>query len=325
MRRRQAIRLLSAGGAGALAYAAHAQQRQRPVRVGYLSGGAPTEAALGWLRDAFIQKGWVEGQEYVLKTRFANLDLARFAVLTDELLRDGIDVLIAPGPAARMVPAVQHAVPVVFTVSSDPVASGLIRSLARPGGNATGNTQMMFELAGKRLELLREISPQARRAAVVQSPDHPGEEEERRQTLLWGERLGFEMFVRQVRNRTELQGALSELQAAACDSLLCFVDPVTLANRQLIVGHALQLRIPAVYPRRDFVEAGGLVSYGPNMIQLYARLVYFIERIAAGTPAGSLPVEIPTSLELIASPRAAAAIGIAIPPAILARADEVIE
>ena len=324
MKRRKAISLLAAGACAATSHGAQAQRRDKPVRVGYLSGGAPDEAAFGWLQAAFERNGWVSGRDVVLNARFANLDFARLPALADELLRDGIDVLIAGGPAARVVPTVQHAVPVVFTVSFDPIAGGLVRSLAHPGGNATGNTQLMWELAGKRLELLREFAPAARRVAVLQSPDHPGEEEERRQTLLWGNRIGFDVRVRQVRDRDELVLALGEIQGMGCDSILCFIDPVTLANRRLIAEQAERLRLPAVYPRRDFVDAGGLASYGPNMPALYERLVGFVDRIAAGTRAGDLPVEMPSVLETVINRKAAKAIGLAIPPAIALRANETV-
>jgi putative ABC transport system substrate-binding protein len=269
--------------------------------------------------------GWAEGRDYILRPRFAEFDPARLPVLVRELLREGIDVLVAIGQVTRILAEAEPHVPVVFTFSGDPVAAGYVKSLARPGGNATGNSQLMWELAGKRLQLLRELAPDARLTLVVQSPDHAGEAEERRLSRAAGERLGLELRVEPVRDRAALEAALEAGERAGCDSLLCFTDPVTIANRHLIVEHARRVRIPAVYPRREFCDAGGLASYGPNATELIARLAYFIERIAGGARAGDLPVEWPTRIETIANRRAAEAIGLTLPPLIIAQADEVIE
>ena len=323
MRRR---RLLAAGGAALAAPGiASAQAVRRPVRIGYLSASGAGEPSLASFRVGLGRIGWVEGRDFALRLRFADLDMARLPALLADLLREGIDVLVASGNATRGVPEAQRAVPVVYSMSGDPVAAGVARSLARPGGNATGNCQLMWELVGKRLELLRELAPAARRTLVVQSPDHPGEEEERRRSTLEGARLGLETVIRPVRDRASLEAALAGSADARVDSLLCFTDAVTVANRHLIADHARRARLPAVYPRRDFCDVGGLVSYGPNIAELNARLAYFVERIAAGTPAGEIPVEWPTVIETVANRRAAEAIGVALPPLVLARADEVIE
>ncbi|MBM3524325.1 MAG: hypothetical protein FJX57_15330 [Alphaproteobacteria bacterium] len=313
--------------AGAIAAAgpAHAQRLARPVRLGFLSVARQGDPLLESFRVGLGRLGWGEGRDYVIKTRFANGDLVQLAPLLDALLREGIDILIASGAATRLVPVAERSVPVVFSFSGDPVAAGHVKSLARPGGNATGNTQLMWELVGKRLELLREIAPQARRTLVVQSPDHPGEEEERSRTLGAGARLGLEMMIRPVRDRAALEAALAEGERAGCDSMLCFTDSVTVPNRHLIADHARRLRIPSVFPRREFCEAGGLASYGPSIPELMAHLAVFVERIAAGRRAADIPVEWPTVIETIANKRTAEAIGVTLPPLVLARADEVIE
>lgn len=304
---------------------AMAQALRRPVRVGYLNAGRADDTSLAQVRVGFGRIGWVEGRDFALRLRFADFDNARLPALLAELLREGIDVLITSGAATRMVPEAQRSVPVVFSFSGDPVAAGFARSLARPGSNATGNCQLMWDLVGKRLELLREMAPNARRTLVVQSPDHPGEEEERQRSTIEGARLGLETVIRPVRDRASLEAALADSAEARVDSLFCFTDAVTVANRHLIVDHARRARLPAVYPRRDFCEVGGLASYGPNIAELNARLAYFVERIAAGTRAGDIPVEWPTVIESVANRRAAAAIGITLPPLVIARADEVIE
>jgi putative ABC transport system substrate-binding protein len=256
---------------------------------------------------------------------FAEGDPAKLEPLLGELLRAGINVLVAVAASTRMVPIAQKSVPVVFSFSGDPVAAGYVKSLANPGGNATGNSQLMWELVGKRLELLREIAPSARRLLVVQSPDHPGETEERTRSLNIGTRLGFEMQIRPVRDRDMLRAALAEGEALQCDSMLCFTDAVTVPNRQIIADHAKRLRIPSVFPRREFTEAGGIASYGPSIPDLTQRLAGFVVRIANGTRAGDIPVEWPTVIEIVINLRVAQEIGVAVPQVVMLRADEVIE
>ncbi|MBS0517079.1 MAG: ABC transporter substrate-binding protein [Proteobacteria bacterium] len=302
-----------------------AQRIQRPVRVGFLSPARPTDPDLAQLRLGLGKLGWDEGRDYVIRSRFANLDSKILPALLDQLLQEGIDVLVAYAAATRVVPIAQRSVPVVFSFSGDPIAAGFVRSMARPGGNATGNSQLMWELAGKRIQLLRELAPTARRTLVVQSPDHPGETEERKRTQSAAEQLGLELLVRPVRDRSALESALGEGAASGCDSMLCFTDPVTIANRQMIADRARQMRVPAVFPRREFCEAGGLVSYGPNVPALIAQLARFIEQIAAGVPPADIPVEWPTVIETVINNRTANEIGISIPLHVMARADETIE
>ena len=298
---------------------------QRPVRVGFLSPSRSTDPDLDQLRLGLGRLGWGEGRDYVIKARFADLDQDRLPLLLDQLVRDGIDVLVAYGGATRVVPTAQRSVPVVFSFSGDPVAAGYVRSMARPGGNATGNSQLMWELVGKRIQLLREIAPTAKRTLVVQSPDHPGETEERTRTQSAAAALGLELMVRPVRDRATLEAALAEGAAARCDSLLCFTDSVTIANRHVIADRARQMRVPTLFPRREFCEAGGLVSYGPNISALLAQLAPFIERIASGVPPADIPVEWPTVIETVVNRRTAEEIGVTLPLLVMTRADEVIE
>lgn len=317
--------LLAGAGVIAATGPAYAQRLARPVRIGFLSPTRPTDPDLGQFRLGMGRIGWGEGRDYVIKARFANMDVERMPALLDQLLLDGIDILIAYGAATRMVPVAQRSVPVVFSFSGDPVAAGYVRSMAQPGGKATGNSQLMWELVGKRLQLLRDIAPNARRTLVVQSPDHPGEQEERSRTQSAGVQLGLEMLIRPVRDRAALEIALAEGAAAGCDSLLCFTDSVTIANRHVIADHARRMRVPAVFPRREFCEAGGLVSYGPSIPNLIAHLATFVERIAGGMPPGDIPVEWPTLIEMVVNKRTAEAIGITLPLIVLTRADEVID
>jgi putative ABC transport system substrate-binding protein len=322
MRRRN---LLTAAAAIAAAGPAYAERFTRPVRVGFLSPSRATDFDLEHFRLGMSRIGWAEGRDYIVKARFSNMEVDRLPSLLDQLLLDGIDVLIAYGAATRMVTVAQRSVPVVFSFSGDPVAAGYVRSMARPGGNATGNSQLMWDLVGKRLQLLRDVAPNARRTLVVQSPDHPGEQEERSRTQGIGLQLGFETMIRPVRDRVGLEIALAEGAAAGCDSMLCFTDAVTVANRHIIADHARHMRVPAVFPRREFCEVGGLISYGPSIPHLIWHLAMFVERIADGMRAGDIPVEWPTVIETVVNKRTADAIGITLPVVVLARADEVIE
>ena len=303
---------------------AFAQRPSRPFRIGYLGSGSPSESAFAQFAGGLARIAWMEGRDYVLKTRFVNSEISQLSALFDSLLVDGIDVLVVIGASTRIVPEAERRVPVVFSFSGDPVAAGYVRSLARPGGNSTGNSQMMWELVGKRLEILREIAPEARRTLVVQSPDHPGEREERSLTLKAGAQLGLEMVVRPVHDRGSLEAALAVPEAAACDSLICFTDAVTIANRKMIAEHARRRRLPSVFPRREFCEVGGLVSYGPNIPSLVGQLAVFVQRIARGAPAGSIPVEWPTLIETVANVETARMIGRELPVTFLSRADDVI-
>lgn len=308
----------------ATAAPAFAQRPRHPFRIGYLGSGSPSESAFAQFAGGLARIAWVEGRDYVLKTRFVNSELSQLSALLDSLLVDGIDVLVVIGASTRIVPEAERRVPVVFSFSGDPVAAGYVRSLARPGGNATGNSQMMWELVGKRLEILREIAPEARRTLVVQSPDHPGEREERSLTLKAGMQLGLEMVVRPVHDRGSLEAALAAPDAASCDSLICFTDAVTIANRKTIAEHARRRRLPSVFPRREFCEVGGLVSYGPNIPSLVGQLAVFVQRIARGAPAGGIPVEWPTMIETVANVETARMIGHELPVTFLSRADDVI-
>src|SRR5258707_8816134 len=227
MRRRDFVSLL--GGAAAVQpFPVRAQRRSRPVRLGYLTGGSFKEVQLGYVREGLTRIGWSEGTDFTVKARFADFDYSLFPALTDELLRDGIDLLIAVGPATRMVQVTQRVVPVVFAFSGDPVAAGFVASFARPGGNATGMSFLALELAGKRLDVLREAHPRARRVAVLVNPLHPGEQEERRVTKESAARLGLETAFVEVRSEGELRDALERMGTMACDSFTCFPDQLTL-------------------------------------------------------------------------------------------------
>lgn len=295
------------------------------IRLGYLTGGRFNDVQLGFFRQGLAHIGWIEGRDFTLSARYANFDYQRLPALTDELLREGIDLLVTVGPATRMIQITQRVVPIVFAFSGDPVAAGFVSGLARPGGNATGMSFLALELAGKRLDILREIQPAVRRVAVLANPLHPGEQDERRVTKESATRLGLQTVFFEMHNDRELAAALAGIAAAGCDSFTCFPDQVTLANSEAIADWARRERLPSVFGWRNYCDAGGLASYGPSMKDGFARLAYFVERIASGANAADIPVELPTVIETVVNMKTAKALGLAVPPSILNRADDVIE
>jgi putative tryptophan/tyrosine transport system substrate-binding protein len=323
--RRRDVFTLSASAAVALPLVAQAQRRSRPVRLGYLSGGVYNEVQLAFFRQGLERLGWVDGREYTLTTRYAETDFDRFPALTDELLGEGIELLVVAGPASRMIKVTQRLVPIVFAFSGDPVAAGFVSGFARPGGNATGLSFLALDLAGKRLEILRELQPTAHRVAVLTNPRHPGEPEERRVTLESAERIGLQPVFFEMRNKEEVAVALTGIRSARCNCLTAFPDVVTLTYAKSIAEHAQREKLPSTFGWRNYCEAGGLLSYGPNMKEGFARIAYFVERIASGIPAGDIPIELPTVIEMVVNMKTAKEIGLAVPPSILARADETIE
>jgi putative ABC transport system substrate-binding protein len=222
-----------------------------------------------------------------------------------------------------MIKVTQRVGPVVFAFSGDPVAAGFVSGFARPGGNATGLSFLALDLAVKRLDIVREVFPGARRIAVLTNPRHPGEPEERRVTREAAERTGLQVVFLEARNREELTAALAA--SRGCDSITCFPDIVTVTYSAMIADHDRREKLPSVFGWRNYCETGGLRSYGPSMKEGFARIAYFVERIARGVPAGDMPVELPTVIETVLNIKTAREVGIAIPPSILARADEVIE
>ena len=324
MRRRTALALFGAAGAAAIASRSVAQRRDRLVRLGYV-GVSANDPQLRWIRLGLTRSGWLEGRDYVVSARSTGPELNRVPALVDELLRERIDILLTAGLASSVVPIAQHVVPVVFGTSSDPVRAGIVKSFALPGGNATGVSHMAYDLVGKRLQLLRDIAPTVRRAALLSSPQHAGEEEERRVIFEAAGQLALELVPYHVNSKAEITAAMEAAVSAKCDSITSFADPITLTNRDMIAAKARQLNWASTFGRRDFCDAGGLASYGANFAEANARLAYFVQKIAGGARAGELPVEVPTVVETVVNRNTAAAIGLTLTPAVLASADELIE
>jgi putative tryptophan/tyrosine transport system substrate-binding protein len=267
----------------------------------------------------------VEGQNIVIELRRAESD-AQLAELVTELIGLKVDVLVALGgniirPLAKMDTGT---VPIVFSVSGDPVAAGLVKSLARPGGIMTGITQLNTELVGKRLEFLKEAVPRVSRVAVVEDPMHPGEQREVHETQSAAQLLGMTLSFHQIRTTADLAPAFEAIIKENAHALVAFPDGVTLRYRKQIAEFAAQHHLPSVFGWQEYVEAGGLMAYGPNRVEQNRRIATYVDKILHGAKPADLPVEQPTTFELVLNLKTAQALGLTIPPSLLLQATEVI-
>jgi putative ABC transport system substrate-binding protein len=310
--------------------AAEAQPVAKIPRIGVLSAGFPPGSADPAAFEAFRQGlrdlGYVEGQTIVVEYRWAEGQGDRLPDLAAELVGLPVDLIVAG--TTRAVQAAQHAtktIPIVMAVSADPVASGFVASLARPGGNITGMSLMAPEVSGKRLELLRDIRPGVSRVAVLWNPAQPGSRIDLQGLESAAQSLGLQLYPLEVRSPDAFESAFAAMHREGADALLVLRDPLLL-DRHLsaIATYALQHRLPTMYGWRAFVEAGGLMSYGPRVSDLFRRATYYVDRILKGAQPADLPVEQPTQFELVLNLKTAQALGLTIPPHLLVLADEVI-
>ncbi len=294
-----------------------------PARIGWLT--TQREASLAPFLPA-LRAGLAEtGRAVELLMRFGDDDQSRALPLMEELLRERVQVLLVQGAAVAPVLRARPPVPVVFVMSSDPVAAGLAESLARPMSGSTGITFLSAELNAKRVELLRELLPEAGSLAVLANPAHPGEVLERQAVSEAAQRLGMTMSLHHTRSRAELEAAFGALGGSRPAGLLAFADGFTLQNRDAIAHFALSARLPLITGWRAFAEAGALLAYGPVLADSYRRLAHFVDRILRGARPEQLPIEQPRSFELVLNQRSAAALGLVVPVPLLARADLVLE
>jgi putative ABC transport system substrate-binding protein len=323
--RREFITLL--GGAAAWPLAARGQQPASKVwRLGILQPGAPPEPLVEAIRERLRELGYVEGRNVVLEYRWAEGKLDRLTELATELAASKVDVITALStPAALAARTATRTIPIVFTGVGDPVGAGVVPSLARPGGNATGVSLLATELTGKRLELLREIVPGVARVAMLWNDTNPGMVLRAQETRDAAPRLGVIVQSVGVHDLIDFETAFVGIESWQADALLTLVDPFTREHRKRIVDFAAQHRLPAIYEAREFVEAGGLVSYGPSLLATQRRAAEYIDKIFKGAKPADLPVEQPAKFELLIDLKAAKALNLTIPPSVILRADEVIE
>jgi putative ABC transport system substrate-binding protein len=312
--------------------AVQAQPESKGPRIGYLALNL-TDKAGAHLRDAFLQGlhdlGYIEGRNLLIEYRDADGRIDRFPALASELVALKVDVIVAPvTPAARAATQATATIPIVFAASSNPIGSGLVTGLARPGGNATGLTFFTPELVGKSLELLKQAVPGLIRVGALWTPGEFGASAAR--DMLTGAEvaaraLGVQLQLVEARQPSDLDRAFSEMLKARAGALAVLPGGMLLLQRSRIVHLAARSRLPAVFPYREGVDAGGLMSHGPNVPDLYRRAATYVAKILKGTKPSDLPVEQPTKFELVINLKTAKALGLTIPPSLLQRADQVID
>ena len=325
-KRREFITLL--GGTAAWPLAARAQQAGKVHRIGVLETISTTLNVANFyaLREGLRQLGYAEGQNLVIEYRSADGRDDRFPGLARELLALKVDVIVTRGtPAAKAVKNATSTVPVVMMASGDPVGVGLVTSLARPGGNITGLSAIVGELSPKRLELIKEIVPGLARIAVLANTSNDAVRRDWARIETAARSLGVQSQLLDLRESDALGPTFDDASARRADALVVVIDAITQANQQRIVDLAMKHRLPAIYSSREFVDAGGLISYGVSYPDLYRRAATYVDKILKGTKPSDLPVVQPTKFELVINLKTAKALGIEVPPTLLARADEVIE
>jgi putative ABC transport system substrate-binding protein len=327
MRRREFITLL--GAATAWPRRTRAQQAGKLPTIGFL--GADAAAFAPWTA-AFVARlgelGWIEGKTVAIEYRWSQGRSERYAEIAAEFVSRKVDVIVTVGvTVGSAVPIVRQAtvvIPIVFAVGIDPVGSGLVASLAQPGGNVTGLSIQANELAGKRLEFARELVPQLHRLAIMFNVGNAQPVLEMGETQAAARMLGFEVAPLVIQRAEDIAPAFQGLKTRA-DALYVAVDQLMVANRSSILASALDARMPTIFSTRDFVKAGALMSYGPSYTERFGRAADYVDKILRGANPADLPVEQPTKFELVINVTTAKALGLDVPPPLLARADEVIE
>jgi putative ABC transport system substrate-binding protein len=329
MRRREFLGYAGASAA-LLPRIAHAQQPEHTRRVGVLMNQAESDpiaqTRFKAFAEALAQSGWTEGQNLALSVRWGAPDIARFRKHAAELVALRPDVIFAASGATM--PAIMEAtrtVPVVFALVPDPVGSGFVESMARPGGNVTGFTQFEFGLSGKWLELLKELAPSVTRAAVLRDPVDPAGTGQFGAIRTSAPALGIELVPVDVRDPAGIERSLKAFAGGKNGGLIVTGSAPAAAHRKLIITLADRHRLPAVYAYDFFARDGGLIAYGPNLIDQFRRAAGYVDRILKGEKPSDLPVQSPTEYQLVINLKTAKVLGIAVPPSLLTRANEVIE
>jgi putative ABC transport system substrate-binding protein len=320
--------ILAVGWIG-LSCAAASQQASRMYRVGYIQTATEAEQAhlTKAFEDALRELGYAEGRNVILEKRFADGKPERLPALAAELARLKVDVIVTGGnPVIAAVKQATTTIPVVMTTGRDPVAAGFIASYARPGGNITGlATDPGPAILGKNLEFFKQAVPGARRVALLWNPAPPSADAYREAAEDAARKMAVTLQVVPVRARDELEGAFAAMAHGRAEGLWVLPDPLTFTARRQVVDLAARHRIPAVYWQREFVDLGGLISYGSNVSQQFRRAASYVDRILKGAAPGELPVEQAASFELVVNLKNARALGIAIPQTLLLQADTVIQ
>jgi putative tryptophan/tyrosine transport system substrate-binding protein len=324
MRRREFITLL--GGAAAWPLAVQAQQPAKVPIIGFLGPGTPS-AWSAWTA-AFVQRlrelGWIEGRTVAIEYRWAEGSTERFGEIAAEFVRLKVDVIVTVGGAVLAAKEVTSVIPIVFAAANDPVGTGLVPSLARPGGNVTGLSSQAADIAGKRLELLREVIPGLRHLAIMSNAGYPAAVLEMGEAESVARTVGLNVVRLEIRRAQDIAPAFEALKGRA-EALYVTTDPIVNSNHVRITTLANLARLPMITTQREFVDAGSLMSYGPNYPNLFRRAADYVDKILRGAKPGDIPVEQPSKFDLVLNLTAARGLGLEISPNLLAIADEVIE
>jgi putative ABC transport system substrate-binding protein len=325
---RKIIICLLTGCLMCVALFAEAQQPKKVPRIGYL-GSIPLSAFVSRIeafREGLRELGYVEGKNIVIEWRSAEGKLDRLPALAAELVRLKVDIIVSASPTTtRSIKDATSTIPIVMAQDSDPVASGFVGSLAHPGGNVTGLSTLLPEISGKRLEILKETVPRLARVAVLGASTTPGTLQSLKETELAAEAFKVQLHFRDVLEPKDIDTAFRAAAKGRADAVLVLGGPFILSNRTQIAELAVKNRFPAIYYSPEFVEDGGLMSYGVSFADLHRRAAAYVEKILTGAKPADLPVEQPKKFELVINLKAAKQIGLTIPPNVLARADKVIK
>jgi putative ABC transport system substrate-binding protein len=317
--------------AGALlvkAFPASAQPAKKVPRIGVLHAGTPAAVAQNseGFRQGLREHGYVEGQNIVVERRYGEARPERMAEVAAELVRLKVDVIVTSTDGAiAAVKRQTQTIPIVMASSTDPVGTGFVASLARPGGNVTGLSLISPELSAKRLELLKEVVPGLSRVAIMWNPDVRGAVLDYKETEGAARSLRLQLQSVEVSRADDFDRAFSALTTARAEALIVVPFPVAFTNRGQIASLAQKNRLPSMYGQREYADAGGLMAYGPNNAEQWRRAATYVDKILKGAKPGDLPIEQPTKFELVINLKAAKALGLTIPPSLLRRADEVIQ
>ena len=324
MKRREFITLLG-GATAAWPLAVRAQQAGKLPTIGFVGSNA---SAWGAWTAAFVARlhdlGWIEGRTVGIEYRWSEGRPERIAEIAAEFVRRNVDIIVTNDSSARTIKQATSVIPIVFVLGNDPIGTGLVTNLARPGGNVTGLSVQQTETDSKRLELLREVVPRLRRVAVVANFGNPSSVRQTRELQAAADALGLEVVPLEIRRADDIASAFAVLNAQA-DALYIVQDALIVANTTRIMTFALTARLPTSFNSRDFVPFGALMSYGPSFPALFRRTADLVDKILRGAKPGDIPVEQPTKFELVFNLSTAKALGITIPSNVLAIADEVIE
>ena len=317
-------------GLGAVLAAPLAAEAQvkKIARIGVLAAGSPGmySARYEAFRQGLRELGYVEGKTIAIEYRYAEGKFERLPDLAAELARLNVDVILASSaPETGAAKRATMSIPIVFGLHGDPVGTGHVASLAHPGGNITGLATMAPDLSGKRLELLKEAFPRIARVAVLWNSANRAKAEDWRETQGAAQALGVTLQSREVRGPDDFPSAFSSMTTQRPDAFLTLDDPLLLNSRTSIVAFATKERLPVIYPQRDYTDAGGLMSYGPSISDLFRRAASYVDKILKGAKPGDLPIEQPTKFEFVINLKTAKALGLTIPRSLLLRADQVIE